>query len=642
MLKAGATIEEYEAKADSIKRSLRRELKCFIPGCELTVTASAGSVILTVVAADTSGSQVELAAMHMQTQSLDAISSALGVAIEEPPAAPSVNDVEVQVTRLAPLPPPASPPTSPPTAPPSSHSAPPANSQGSLSAEDQVNSQESLAVPPWVLLVLLLVVLLLVVMLVLGFRRYSRISRERANLRVSRDRANLDLQMISHQVRIRLEITRSEDSSSLPDSLSAKRSIPRRKAPAISLPPGPPSSSNGQSVGAQEEVSSSSAAPATWLADRFGTPANSGQAHVTPAPSAAAPTAWPFSSMRRAGSSAAPKRSAQPESAFAPRSKRVFALESPPAMLVPPEAPPASTKSSVVPPTGVQWLAEGEDAQTSGASGGEEGPEPTAVELETFLADEDVVLDMQSLQEDAGAQSSGAALMAPASGSEEVFEPTEAELAAFLADEEVALEIQSLPNILGCPPTLDISETIANASVGRQRVLAHREPEAVKSAPTPPDPEWLTAMFNSVSSPERSAQLESASASRVTEPDEAAAAKVEREAKVAERIEWEAKKVAMTNQRLLLEQQRAVLQQRQRQRQQQKAMQRLEQQQRRQQQQQKEKNAIQHPAHSSSTGTVQMLAGAAVAHALQQKQQKQRAYTGAMPGQTIQPSPPAA
>ena len=312
-----------------------------------------------------------------------------------------------------------------------------------------------------------------------------------------------------------------------------------------------------------------------------------------------------------------------------PRAKRPYALESPPAVL-PPGAPPASG-SSVAPPVGVQWLAEGEDAQRSGASsGGEEGPEPTAVKLETFGADEDVVLNMQSPQEDAGAQSSGAALAAPASGSEEVFEPTEAELAAFLADEEVALEIQSLPNILGCPPTVDISETIANANVGRQRVLAHRDPEAVTSAPTPPDPEWLTAMFNSVSSapPERSA-----SAPRVTEPDKAAAAKAELEAKVAERKEWEAKKAAMTNQRLLLEQQRAVLQQRQRQQQQQKAMQRLEQQQRRQQQQQKAKNAIQRqrllhqhpPAHSSSTsgsGTVQMLAGAAAAHALQQKQQK--------------------
>ena len=41
---------------------------------------------------------------------------------------------------------------------------------------------------------------------------------------------------------------------------------------------------------------------------------------------------------------------------------------------------------------------------------------------------------------------------APASGFEEDFEPTAAELAAFLADEEVMLEIQALPDLLGCPP----------------------------------------------------------------------------------------------------------------------------------------------------------------------------------------------
>ena len=174
--------------------------------------------------------------------------------------------------------------------------------------------------------------------------------------------------------------------------------------------------------------------------------------------------------------------------------------------------------------------------------------------------------------------------MAPASGLKEVFEPTEAELAAFLEDEEVALEIQSLPNILGCPSAWSSSEMVAKA--GRQRVLAHREQEAVKSTPTPPEPEWLTAMFSSVSSapPEKSAQLESASAPRVTEPDKAAAAKAEREAKMADWEEWEAKKAARNKQRVLLEQQRAVLQRRQRQQQQQKAMQRLEQQQRRQQQ----------------------------------------------------------
>ena len=71
--------------------------------------------------------------------------------------------------------------------------------------------------------------------------------------------------------------------------------------------------------------------------------------------------------------------------------------------------------------------------------------------------DEDLVLgsdlDMQPLQEGAGAQSSGSALTAPALGLEEDFEPTASELAAFLADEEVMLEIQALlSDLLGCPP----------------------------------------------------------------------------------------------------------------------------------------------------------------------------------------------
>ena len=111
VLKAGGTVEEYEAKADSVKASLRQELQCFSPACVLTVTVKAGSVILTVVATDTSGgaSQVESAAVVLQTKALDAISSVLGVTIEERPAAPSVIDVQVQVTRLAPSPPPPSP-----------------------------------------------------------------------------------------------------------------------------------------------------------------------------------------------------------------------------------------------------------------------------------------------------------------------------------------------------------------------------------------------------------------------------------------------------------------------------------------------------------------------------------------------------
>ena len=111
MLKAAGTVEEYEAKADAIKASLRQELRCFPPACMLTVTVEAGSVILTVVATDTAGaaSQVESAAEALQTKNLDDMSSALGITIEETPSAPSVIDVQVQVTRLAPSPPPTSP-----------------------------------------------------------------------------------------------------------------------------------------------------------------------------------------------------------------------------------------------------------------------------------------------------------------------------------------------------------------------------------------------------------------------------------------------------------------------------------------------------------------------------------------------------
>ena len=98
MLKAAGTVEEYEAKADSVKVRLRQQLQCFSPACALTVTAEAGSVILTVVATDldTSGgaSQVGSAAVGLQTQPLDVMSRLLGVTIEAVPAAPSV--VELQ------------------------------------------------------------------------------------------------------------------------------------------------------------------------------------------------------------------------------------------------------------------------------------------------------------------------------------------------------------------------------------------------------------------------------------------------------------------------------------------------------------------------------------------------------------------
>jgi hypothetical protein len=44
VLKAVGTVEEYEAKADSVKASLRREMRCFLPSCTLTVTVEAAAL----------------------------------------------------------------------------------------------------------------------------------------------------------------------------------------------------------------------------------------------------------------------------------------------------------------------------------------------------------------------------------------------------------------------------------------------------------------------------------------------------------------------------------------------------------------------------------------------------------------------
>eukprot|EP00964_Phaeocystis_antarctica_P112986 scaffold77082_cov48-Phaeocystis_antarctica.AAC.1 len=112
--------------------------------------------------------------------------------------------------------------------------------------------------------------------------------------------------MISHQVQ-RVH-TQSDGSVSLPDSLPTKRSISLAKAPTASLPPGPPSSSAGQSVAEQEVTVRSGAS-------------GSGVAPTAPAP-LAAPTVWPSPSLHHASSSAARKRPAQPESASAPRAKK--------------------------------------------------------------------------------------------------------------------------------------------------------------------------------------------------------------------------------------------------------------------------------------------------------------------------------
>jgi hypothetical protein len=313
---------------------------------------------------------------------------------------------------LLPLAPPSSPPTSPP---PPSLTPPPPSPPSPIAHPPPPPPKGDRYLPLWGLLLLVVgLSAVFIVLFVLGYRRHSRVSRDRANLRISRDRAKFDLQLMSHQVQVRVQI-QSDDSASLPDSLRSKRSTSLRKTQATSLPPGPPSSSNDQSVVEQEEDPALSAALAsTWHANRFGAAANSGEEPMAPAPATAAPTGGLFSLLRRASFFTPSKRPAPPDPASAPRAKRAVTLNSPPAML-PPGAPPASESSIAPLPASLQSLAEGE-----------------------------------------GAQSSGSALTAPALELEEDFEPTAAELAAFLADEEVISEMQNIVNI--AHEVLEVSE----------------------------------------------------------------------------------------------------------------------------------------------------------------------------------------
>ena len=120
VLKAVGTVEEYKAKAESVKESLRWELYCFLPTCTLTDTVestveASNGVILTVVATDTAvvvtdtgtRSEVETSAVLWQAKTLDAMSSVLDLTIEDSDI--EAVAVQVQVTRLAPSPPPTSP-----------------------------------------------------------------------------------------------------------------------------------------------------------------------------------------------------------------------------------------------------------------------------------------------------------------------------------------------------------------------------------------------------------------------------------------------------------------------------------------------------------------------------------------------------
>jgi len=88
--------------------------------------------------------------------------------------------------------------------------------------------------------------LLLASALMLLSRNRARLSRDAANLRISRDRANVDLQMITQ--RMQSACTQADDCGSLP-SLLARQRASLTGAPATSLPPGPPSSTDTDTSG---------------------------------------------------------------------------------------------------------------------------------------------------------------------------------------------------------------------------------------------------------------------------------------------------------------------------------------------------------------------------------------------------------
>ena len=144
----------------------------------------------------------------------------------------------------APPPPPPRPPSLPPLSPPLLVPLPsPPSSPTGATTVDKANSQVPIAVL-WALPLCVLVT----IALVLIYRRHSRLLRDRANATLSRDRAYFELQLITHRVRTNFE-----------EQVKCTAPCGCRTGPTsitgASLPPGPPSSSAGDSV-AQEGVHS--------------------------------------------------------------------------------------------------------------------------------------------------------------------------------------------------------------------------------------------------------------------------------------------------------------------------------------------------------------------------------------------------
>ena len=142
------------------------------------------------------------------------------------------------------------------------------------------SKDEGLMLPLWALVALLPLVLLPVAALVLLYRRHLQLARDRANMVLSRDRANFDLQIsvhVNHRLQrafreaqgndgidlVQREQAQADDTASLSSSVPSRwrGSLSNGKGPPSTLPPGPPSSSAGQSVVEQEMVISAPTPP---------------------------------------------------------------------------------------------------------------------------------------------------------------------------------------------------------------------------------------------------------------------------------------------------------------------------------------------------------------------------------------------
>ena len=113
VLKVDMTLDAYTGDQERIKGALRAKLGCDEPLCVLQVTVTPGSVILTVVAMDTSpNSQLAAAATTMVSSDVETLSADLGISVMERPTLQTVWE-EVTVLRLAASPPSPSAPSPP-------------------------------------------------------------------------------------------------------------------------------------------------------------------------------------------------------------------------------------------------------------------------------------------------------------------------------------------------------------------------------------------------------------------------------------------------------------------------------------------------------------------------------------------------